>query len=222
MSKAVLFQNHVVVDNLKFFRTNASSLSIGIFGNKRRTVPPYLETLAFIPFESPKYMLESTEFSIDIDQKKKANLAMNFNQSQVLGLDLNHAFQHIQEGKLKFLRFSVIDRLEAVKGINADATVLRAWKSMVTTQQPRICLDILQVVDANIASKFQDKTNVVGHFVKSGTGIQLSVSLQNDVNTNQTFQVGSTFAYLLQKATAWSSPRRESIRLIGDDQYGPS
>lgn len=203
---AVVHDNHLVLEGIRFFRSGADSVFLGAFGEKR-IAPRHLEV--HDQFAVTKLtLLHPTTVEIDFTRARQAGLEANARALRGQGrVDLSASDQ--QTGKLVLVKFEVLGD-ELARAINADAPTLARIRQL---GRARICHKILVAMDESLAQTYQRSGEVS---LAAGKGESATITAASEGSNTVHFSSGTTFAYLLAKPR-WSGA---AIEALEDDQWG--
>ncbi len=224
MGTSVVEKNFIKIDNLKLWRTNASVIQLGHFGNKRTILPPYLDAqrILALPEDIP---LAVTRILLDFEKTKSGDFSFQLNPDQANGVAVAGAFDKVVKGNLSLIWIKITDRPKLLAAINSDKELLEEWKRRLAKgEQPRIVDGVVQVVSAELATTLTQSIHVTGTITQDGIKVKASIGIGGTTSVTQTFDPGSTFAYALAAANGWfpNSGDKEKILSLRTDSVGPT
>ncbi len=229
MPNTVIKDNHITLNGVSYFRGHAEETRLGSIGEMRQSPlrMNYLDVKDQIPPKKIK-VIKSSIIAIDFSRLSKTDIGSAVKAIIPIGgvpvptaLDVNTTFEMFKSGELKLVKFSVRnnDMIRACNGSPRKLENLINWG-----KDARVVLQILSIMDAKLASKFDNnvESNLsVGEDNTVKATVNVSHSKQGELTV--TFSEGTTFAYLLGKFDWDANLRRNKTKIvdIDIDQWGP-
>ena len=212
----VVHNNHLTFNGIQYFRGGAESVFIGSFGEKKTPLfgQNYLQVQSDIP--ASKLVVNSvTTVDVDFTKSSAGDIKVGLNVAGGYSGTVDGAFNDLKSGKLKLVKFEMrlADVQSAVNALPDVRSKLAGYGN-----DARVAHQMFVVMQATMAQTFSNS----GHFTFNKTGGKLEVSASGGASssgtTNLTLSPGTTYAYLLCKAT-WNKARTEATK-FDDDQWG--
>lgn len=209
----------------KYFRRNAHTLELGVFGQKKDSpfAPGFLEREDVVKREHLESRVKTygpievnwesvSQSDIGTDVKLKffgigAETAQDISLGNAKTAKLKLIMFYVDEGPLKTM-------------LNTDASAARQFLAK-EGNDGRIVSGVWTLMDGELSNTFSSK--VGGSLSVKVLGQSIAVSASNSKSGTSTVQLakGSTFAYMLHKVKKWTDKSETKIENMESDYKGP-
>jgi len=213
MSKtAQVFNNRLVLDNLRYFRVNAGVMRLGSYGEKKQPVGRmHLELQGDIPLLGVPLTV-----STEVDASFENGWAVDSTEllpPHVTGYGgMDFYIAKIRKGQLRMIQVSIT--LEGLKQALL-ATPLQA-KVKGLGGDARLVHSLLMVVECELVQGMKSGFSASGSVTKDGMTLSGAFSTESGHATTTRFPAGATFAYLLARPT-WNKAGLDRLTV---DEFG--
>lgn len=222
MAAALIRDNYLAYNGIKYFRANSEEVELGAYGEKRVRMfgANYLEVYKNIAFAKLD-VDEAVIVDIDFNSTRSSDIEISGN-FKVLGANgsvgVGNVYNKLQSSELRLVKFSV-QRGDMVDAINASPRVRDKIDDLGF--DARIAHQVFVVMEATLAETMHNATNFQVGATSGDVTIEAKGKVARGRESKVVLSEGSTFAYLLLRME-WdhrSRRRRTEVVNASDDQW---